>query len=423
MKGFADKYVESIIRRAIRGTMSSRDAALRLGITRQYLNRLKVRYREEGISCLSHKNKGRQRQWKTSDEIAQRIVTLYKGKYQGFNYRHFLEKLNEVELIEVTYGSLYRILAEAGLGSPKQQKHKGRDNIHPTRPRRECFGELVQTDASLHRWFGEGFPKATLHGSIDDATGTVMGLFFDREETLWGYYNMLRQILLKYGIPEAFYADNRSIFDFRRIRDMDRDVHVQFRRCCQQLGIELITTSVPQAKGRVERLWGTLQSRLVSELGLNGITTIEEANAFLPSFMEDYNRRFASEPDHGNSLFVPAPEEREIDYYLSVRYERRIDNGSAFTLFGSRLQLVDTKGKVARIPKHTVVDVYRTFDDFIVAVYEGRFYETRTAVPEEQKPQKEPAQEKQHWKPSANHPWRRYVSAYMAEKNKHSDGN
>ena len=419
MRGFTDKYVEAVIRKVLNGSMTVKGASVRLGVSRQYLYVLKDRYLKEGVICLAHGNKGKQRNWKTPEEIAQRIVALYKGKYQGFNFRHFLEKLNEVELIEVTYGSLYRILTEAGIRSPKQQRCRSKDNIHPTRPRRECFGELLQTDASLHRWFGEEFPKATLHGSVDDSTGMVMGLFFDREETLWGYYNMLRQILLKYGIPEAFYADNRSIFDFRKIQEkdqsIDRDVHIQFRRCCNQLGIELITTSTPQAKGRVERLWGTLQSRLVSELRLNGITTIEEANAFLPSFMEDYNRRFASEPDYGNSLFVPAPEEREIDYYLSVQYERRIDNGSAFTIFGSKLQLVDTRGKVLRIPRHTVIDVYRTFDNFIVAVYEGRFYETRIAVEDNRKPQKEQVQEKQHWKPSASHPWRRYVTARKQE--------
>ena len=419
MRGFTDKYVEAVIRKVLNGSMTVKGASVRLGVSRQYLYVLKDRYLKEGVICLAHGNKGKQRQWKIPDEIAQRIVALYRGKYQGFNFRHFLEKLNEVELIEVTYGSLYRILTEAGIRSPKQQKLKSKDNIHPTRPRRECFGELLQTDASLHKWFGEEFPKATLHGSIDDSSGTVMGLFFDKEETLWGYYNMLRQILLKYGIPEAFYADNRSIFDFRKIQEknqsIDRDVHIQFRRCCNQLGIELITTSTPQAKGRVERLWGTLQSRLVSELRLNGITTIEEANAFLPSFMEDYNRRFASEPDYGNSLFVPPPDEKEIDYYLSVQYERRIDNGSAFTIFGSKLQLVDTRGKVLRIPRHTVIDVYRTFDNFIVAVYEGRFYETRIAVEDNLKPQKEQVQEKQHWKPSASHPWRRYVTARKQE--------
>ena len=419
MRGFTDKYVEAVIRKVINGSMTVKEASVRLDVSRQYIYVLKDRYRKEGVTCLAHGNKGKQRQWKTPEELERRIVSLYKGKYQGFNYRHFLEKLNEVELIEISYGALYRILSGAGIESPKHQRLRKRDNIHPTRPRRECFGELLQTDASLHKWFGEAFPKATLHGSIDDATGTVMGLFFDREETLRGYYSMLRQILLKYGIPEAFYADNRSIFEFRKLSErnqtIDRDVHIQFRRCCQQLGVELITTSTPQAKGRIERLWGTLQSRLIAELALEGITTIEDANAFLPSFMEDYNRRFASEPDPENSLFVPAPEEREIDYYLSVQYRRRIDNGSAFSFSGSRLQLVDTRGKVVRIPEHTVIDVYRTFDNFMVAVYDGRFHETRTAVKDEQRPQKEQAQEKQHWKPAPSHPWRRYVTARKQE--------
>lgn len=413
MKGFSDKYVESIIRKTIKGAMTAKQAAQKLEITKQYMNRLKIRYLSEGISCLSHGNTGKQREWKTPDEISARIVALYKDKYHGFNFRHFLEKLNEEELIEISYGALYRILSEADIQSPKCQHCRKKNNIHPTRPRRECFGELLQTDASLHRWFGESLPKATLHGSIDDSSGTVMGLFFDKEETLWGYYNMLRQILLKYGIPEAFYADNRSIFELRKLSEknqtIDRDVHIQFKRCCSQLGIELITTSTPQAKGRIERLWGTLQSRLIAELALRGITDIESANAFLPEFMEDYNRRFASAPDPGNSLFVPAPEEQEINYYLSIQYERTIDNGSAFTFFGSKLQLVDTEGKVVRIIRGTVIDVYRTFDNCVVAVYDGKFYETKDAVVDRIRPEESPKPEKPHWKPDSNHPWRRAV--------------
>lgn len=419
MKGFADKYVESIIKKTVRGTMSSRDAALKLGITKQYMNKLKARYLQEGLACLSHKNRGKQRQWKIPDEIAQRIVSLYRGKYQGFNFRHFLEKLNEVELIEITYGAMYRILTEAGIRSPKQQKHKRKENIHPTRPRRESFGELLQTDASNHNWFGESYPKVHLHGAIDDSTGTVMGFFFDKEETLWGYYNMLRQILLKYGIPEAFYADNRSVFEFRKLSEknqsIDRDVHIQFKRCCSQLGIELITTSTPQAKGRVERLWGTLQSRLVSEMRLRGITTIEQANAFMPSFMEDYNRRFAIAPDPENSIFVPAPDEQELNYYLSVQHQRKIDNGSAFTFHGSKLQLVDTKGNVVRISQGTRIDIYETFDNCLVAVHDGKFYEIKDAELVVREKPIEPPSQMQKWKPSPNHPWRRYVTSEKTE--------
>jgi len=206
---------------------------------------------------------GKTTEWKIPEELSKRIIFLYNEKYQGFNFSHFLEKLNGVELIEISYGTLYRILSEAGIRSPKHQKHKKKENIHPNRPRRECFGELLQTDASLHGWFAESLPKATLHDSIDDATGTVMGLFFDKEETLWGYFNMLRQILFKYGIPEAFYSDNRTIFEFRKLSEknqgIDRDVHTQFKRCCSQLGIDLITTSTPQAKGLLcQQVWKTV---------------------------------------------------------------------------------------------------------------------------------------------------------------------
>ena len=415
MRGFTDKYVESVIRKVIKGSMTVKEASVRLQVSRQYLYKLRDRYQEEGISCLTHGNKGKQRQWKVPDEIAQRIITLYKGRYHGLNFRHFLEKLNEVELIEISYGALYRILSGADIESPKHQKHKKKENIHPARPRRKSFGELLQADASDHNWFGPTHPKVHLHGAVDDATGTVMGLFFDEEETLSGYYNMLRQILLKYGIPEAIYADNRSVFDFRKLskknQSIDRDVQTQFRRCCCQLGIELITTSTPQAKGRIERLWGTLQSRLISELALNGITDIEKANAFLPAFMEDYNRRFALVPDPENSIFVPAPEEQELNYYLSILHQRKIDNGSSFTFHGSKLQLVDTKGKVLRISQGTTVDVYETFDNCLVAVHDGKFYEVRDAeIVVQEKPITAPS-EKPKWKPSPNHPWRRNVTS------------
>lgn len=427
MKGFSDKYVESLIRKTIKRTMTSKDAALKLGITKQYMNRLRNRYLDEGISCLTHGNSGKQRSWRTDSSTEQKIVSLYREKYQGFNFSHFCEKLNEVEGIRISYGPLYRILTEAGIRSPKHQHDRKVCDIHPTRPRRECFGELLQADASLHRWFGESFPKATLHGSIDDCTGTVMGLFFDREETLWGYYNMLRQILLKYEIPEAFYTDNRSIFEFRMLSSgkqaEDKDIRTQFGRCCRQLGIEIITTSTPQAKGRIERLWGTLQSRLVAELAIRNITDIEAANAFLPEFMEDFNRRFALEPDKRKSLFVTAPNEQEIDWYLSIRHERMIDNGSAFTFHGSKLQLVDENGKVLRITKGTTVDVYETFSKCIVAVHDGRLFETTVAIPDPRKPTEPVPKTKTAWKPSANHPWKRYVSAYMAKKNKNSGGN
>ena len=412
MNGLNDSYVESVIKKAISGKLKTGQAAAKLGISKQYVNRLKKTYAEKGASAFGHGNKGKARPWKTDPETEGRILSLYEGKYAGFNFRHFLEKLNEEEGISITYKPLHRILTSAGFKSPKRHKAKKEKAKHPTRPRREHFGELLQIDASIHNWFGDLLPKATLHGAIDDATGTVMGLFFDGEETLKGYYEMMWQILNKYGIPEAFYGDNRTIFEFRKLSErnqtVDRDVHINFKRMCRQLGIELITTSVSQAKGRIERLWGTLQSRLISELRLRGITTVAEANSYLPEFMADYNRRFAVKPDMESSVFAPAPSPKEIDFYLSTEFQRVTDNGSSFGFEGKRHQLVDEDGTVARIPPKTVVDIYATRSGKRVAVFDGRLWglveiERRQAEPKPKKAGRPP------FVPGPNHPWRKFV--------------
>ena len=329
-----------------------------------------------------------------------------------FNFRHFLEKLNEEEGVAISYEPLRRILTSAGFKSPKGHKGKKEKAEHPSRPRRQCFGELLQIDASIHNWFGDLLPKATLHGAIDDATGTVMGLFFDKEETLKGYYEMMWQILDKYGIPEAFYGDNRTIFEFRKLSEksqtIDRDVHINFKRMCRQLGIELITTSVSQAKGRIERLWGTLQSRLISELRLRGITTIGEANAYLPEFMADYNRRFAIKPEMESSVFAPAPSPREIDFYLSVEFQRVADNGSSFGFEGKRHQLIDEDGIVAKIPPKTVVNIYVTRSGKRVGVFDGRLWDLVEIERRQVEPKPKPVGRPKYI-PGPNHPWRRYV--------------
>lgn len=216
MNGLNDSFVESVIKKAIAGKLSTGQAAARLGVSKQYVNKLKKSYAAKGAAAFTHGNKGKSPSWKTDPGIEKTIADLYEGKYSGFNFRHFMEKLREDEGIPIVYRPLHRILAAAGLRSPKGHKAKKGDAKHPPRPRRGAFGELLQIDASIHNWFGDSLPKATLHGAIDDATGTVMGLFFDGEETLHGYYEMMWQILTKYGIPAALYGDNRTVFEFRK---------------------------------------------------------------------------------------------------------------------------------------------------------------------------------------------------------------
>ena len=406
-------YVESVIRKAKEGKLTTGQAAAKLGVSKQYVNKLKRSYAAKGALAFRHGNEGKERPWKTKPATEARIIALYRGKYAGFNFRHFLEKLSEEEGIAISYEPLRRILTSAGFKSPKGHRSKKDKAKHPSRPRRKCFGELLQIDASIHNWFGDSLPKATLHGAVDDATGTVMGLRFEKEETLKGYYEMMWQILGKYGIPEAFYGDNRTIFEFRKLSEknqtIDRDVHINFKRMCQQLGIELITTSVSQAKGRVERLWGTLQPRLISELRLRGITTIEAANSYLPEFMADYNRRFAVKLGMESSLFAPAPSPKEIDFYLSVEFQRTADNGSSFGFEGKRHQLVDEDGVVARIPPKTVIDIYVTRSGKRVAVFDGRLW-ALVEVEKRQQEDKPKSVGRPKYIPGPNHPWRRYVS-------------
>lgn len=411
MKKHTDRFVLSILKKVEKGDLSARDAGTKLGCTRQYINKILRRYKTEKDGFLIHGNIGKKREWKTPKDLEVKIITLYVEKYIGFNFSHFLEKLNETEHISIAYKPLYRILKNAGIESPKHHRKRRSKKLHPSRPRRESFGELLQIDASLHHWFGETYQKAALHGAIDDATGTVMGLYFDKEETLNGYYHMLRMILTKYGIPEAFYSDNRTIFEFRKLSEknhsIDRDVHIQFRRCCEQLGIELITTSVSQAKGRIERLWGTLQSRLIAELTLHKITNIESANEFLHPFTNDHNKRFALDIDYETSLFVPAPSPKEIDYYLSIEFSRVIDNGSSFSFANSRYQVIDENGEFGKFLPKTKIRVFKTFKNTLVVIHDEEFYEV---IPERnryipkaktKKPGRPP------WKPGPNHPWRR----------------
>lgn len=412
MNGLNDAYVESVIKKAISGKLKTGQAAAKLGISKQYVNRLKKAYSEKGPSCFAHGNKGKAKPWRTDPDTESAVIGLYEGKYAGFNFRHFVEKLNEVEGIRITYRNAHRILTSAGFRSPKHHKARKEKAKHPSRPRRQCFGELLQIDASIHNWFGDSLPKATLHGAIDDATGTAMGLWFEKEETLKGYYEMMWQILNKYGIPEAFYGDNRTIFEFRRLSErnqtVDRDVHINFKRMCRQLGIELITTSVSQAKGRIERLWGTLQSRLISELRLRGITTIGEANAYLPEFMADHNRRFALKPDMESSVFAPAPSPKEIDFYLSTEFQRTADNGSSFGFEGKRHQLVDDEGALAKIPPKTVIDIYVTRSGKRVAAFDGKLW-ALVEVEKRQTGAKPKQVGRPKFIPGPNHPWRKYV--------------
>ena len=338
--------------------------AKKLNISKRQVDRLIIKYKEKGKAGFVHGNRTRKPINALDKSISENIILLYRNKYQDWNFQHFKEFLEQVENIYLSYNFIYKTLSKNGIISPKARKKTKRNfkkqqlleqkkinnamtdeqvnyiinhemalgDSHPRGEKPKYFGEIIEEDGSIHMWFG-GF-KSCLHLAIDKATSIIVGAYFDKQETLNGYYQVFHQILINYGIPYKFITDNRTVFNYMKLnpdkRTSDKDVLTQYGYACKQLGIELETTSVSQAKGLIERTNGTFQGRLVNELKLNGITTIEEANKYLLEvFVPYFNKRFAMDYKNFQSVFEEYPSEEKINYTLAVLTPRKIDNGNS----------------------------------------------------------------------------------------------
>ena len=347
--------------------------ALQLNISRRQVDRLIIKYKEKGKSAFIHGNCSRTPVNALDKSISENIILLYKNKYYDFNFNHFKEYLEEEENIEVSYDFIYKTLTKAGILSPKARKKTKREfakqkllnekkinlamsdeqietiinheialeDSHPRGEKPKYFGEVIEEDGSIHLWFGNR--KTCLHLAIDKATSTIVGAWFDYQETLNGYYHVLYQILVNYGIPYKFVTDNRTVFNYMSLnpdkRTSEKDVLTQYGYACKQLGVDLETTSVSQAKGLIERDNGTFQGRLVQELRLNNITTIDEANKYLIEvFVPKFNSKFALDYKKFKSVFEESPSEEKINYTLAILTPRKIDNGNSIKFYGKYYQ-------------------------------------------------------------------------------------
>ena len=235
---------------------------------------------------------------------------------------------------------------------------------------------LVQTDGTPFDWFNIG-KKYSLHGYIDDATGKILGLYMCENECLVGYLEITRQMLTNYGSPVAIYSDKYSVFFPSSSQKVTLEEQLngkekpttQFYRIMDFLGIELIPASTSQAKGRIERLWETLQDRLVTEFKLNNIKTIEEANEFLPKYIIKYNKKFAIEPESTESKFIPLPPYVDLDILLTNKFTRVIDNAGTFTIKNKKFQIVDNN-----ILPNTKVDIYISHKVGIIVEHKQKRY-------------------------------------------------
>lgn len=332
-----------VVRLTLEGRESVGRGAKLLGISARQLKRLRRRMRERGMAGLLHRNRGKEPWNKIRREIRQKVITLVRGRYRGLNDTHVTEKLTEKERLNVSRSSVRRIMRQAGILAVRK---RGVRRHYKRRERKAQAGALLLWDGSPHRWFGEEHGQWTLVAVIDDATGAFLCGVFAAEEDAQSYLIGLKQILLGYGIPSAIYMDRHGIF--RRNDEhwtleeelAGEQTPTQVGQALRALGIEAIFALSPQAKGRVERLFGTLQDRLVQELRLAGITTPEKAGAFVNGpFKADFNARFAKSAKETQSAWRPVPRGLDIDRICSFRYEATVGNDNAVRLGGMILDV------------------------------------------------------------------------------------
>ena len=417
---YKEKLKYKTIIKVVNGKIDKNKASIIIGCSKRRINQLINIYKTEGKNGFIHKSKHNVPVNKLDSLFREKIVNLYKEKYYDFNFTHFREKLRDDENINIPYGTLYNILSEVNIKSPKKNRKSKKKNLHPSRERKKYFGELVQIDASVHLWFGNF--KTYLHAAIDDATGNVLGAYFDTGETINGYYKITYQILTNYGIPMAFYSDRRTIFEYysKKTVNIEKDTFTQFEAACDKLGIEIITTSIAQAKGKIERLFGTFQSRLVAELRLNNINTIEKANKFVLEYLPVYNKQFALPINYNKSFMEESPSIEFINLYLSIFTNKTVNNGS--TIKHKRvLYYPELNGqRINLIPKTKVVFI-ESFDNKYYILHEDKFYNAIELIVDQHSVIQPVKKEKKIYRPPASHPFKaasyqRYIEKHNAKK-------
>ena len=437
-----EKY--EVIKELVDHNGSKNRASKKLGISRRQIDRLIIIYKEKGKAGFVHGNRTRKPINALNKSISEDIILLYRNKYQDWNFSHFKEFLKKDENIDVSYDFIYKTLTKTGILSPKARKKTKKEfkkkqlleekkinyamsdeqinyivnhemsleDSHPRCEKPKYFGEVIEQDGSIHKWFGD--VKTCLHLAIDKATSTIVGAWFDKQETLNGYYHVFYQILIKYGIPYKFFTDNRTVFNYMSLnpdkRTSDKDVLTQYGYACKQLGVELETSSVSQAKGLIERTNGTFQDRLVNELKLHGITTIEDANKYLIDvFVPYFNKKFAMDYKKFKSVFESSPSEEKINYILAVLTPRKIDNGNSIK-YQNKYYQPYLDNQIRCFSPKTECLVIKAFNgDLLVSIDEQLFElkelsRNKRFSKEFDKPIK--TTEKKKYIPPMSHPWK-----------------
>jgi transposase len=414
-----------ILTAAVEGRLTAGEAADLMSLSGRQERRLRHVFRRDGPAALVHGNRGRKPVHTLDLGLRKRVATLAEGEYSGCNDQHLTELLAEREGITLSRSSVRRIRRAAGLPSPQRRRaprHRSR------RERMPQAGMLLQVDGSRHQWLGPDGPWLTLVGAIDDATGDVPYAVFREQEDAQGYLLLLREVVRKRGVPLALYSDRHGIF-VRNGKEpwtlseelAGRREPTQVARALEELGVNLILARSPQAKGRVERLWRTLQDRLYQELRLDGVTTLEQANAALPALLARHNARFRQSPAEAGSTYRRLPAGKRPADVFCFRYWRTVSKDNVVSLENRLIPIPPGPGR--RSYARCRVEVREHLDGSATVHYQGARIARQRPRPGDLrtkrrgKPGEKPAPppllstpkpaRTTARKPPANHPWRR----------------
>jgi transposase len=392
-----------IIHQVLSKKISQTEAASLIDLSDRQIRRMIKRIRKEGDEGICHRSRGKISNHRIPKKIKEKTLKLFREQYKDFNLVHATEKLFEVHRITVNDETLRLWLNEAEIPYKKRKVKKHRQR----RERRAHFGELVQIDGSHHDWFEGRGPICVFMGYIDDATNTVHGRFYDYEGTIPAMDSMKRYIK-RYGIPKSVYLDKHTTYKSWAEPTIEEQLNDQkpmshFEKSLAELVIEVIHANSPQAKGRVERLFKTLQDRLVREMRLQGIKSVDEANEFLKTYLPKYNRRFTKPAASEADLHRPALHSRELDRILCIKEERTVKND--FTIAHN-----NTLYQIEQTTRAKKVTVEERLDGTLHITYNGQDLRFREITRKSAKDTSEAPlllQEEKQWTPPADHPWKK----------------
>ncbi len=394
----------AIMRQVMKREMKQKVAGDLLELSIRQVRNLVRKVERDGARGLAHGNRGRPSPKRMAERVVNRIVVLVKERYRDFKPKFAAEKLWSREGIRVSDEKMRQIMIEAGLW----RVHRHKNEVHPWREPRAHYGEMVQMDGSHHDWLEKRGPKLVLMGMVDDARNRFYGRFYEYEG-VYPAMNVLEGYLRRFGLPQSLYVDKHSTYKTVRQASEDEllrgeEASTQFERAVQELGIKLIHAHSPQAKGRIERMFATLQDRLVKEMRMASVSTLEEANRFLESYLLGFNAQFEHEAREPEDLHRPLPKTLSLEEIFCLKTTRTILDGYVIRWKGKRFAIEEPARRMLGRPATVMLH----FDDRMVIRYENQDLKYRE-IPERRKqlpvvPAFRPKPPK--YTPPPTHPWR-----------------